>query len=60
MLIKQIRFNLTIYFMTRVMTVRVPWDRNKATTPDKQFVFVIYSSSKEGENYYRMWVPKTL
>ena len=55
--------NLTMYFMTRVKfknTVRVPWDRNKATTPDKQFVFVIYSSSKEGENYYRMWVPKTL
>ena len=51
--------NLTIYFMTRVKfkdTVRLPRNTNKATTPAKEFVFRIYSSSKEGgRNYYRIY-----
>lgn len=50
--------NLTIYFMTRVKfkdTVRVPRNKNKATMPAKEFVFRIYSSSKEGGNYYRIY-----
>lgn len=47
--------------MTRVKfknTVIVPRSTNKATKPDKQFVFKIYWSPKEGKISTRIWVPK--